>query len=118
MEMGGQLDAPAALPPQERDTVPILQETGWTPGLVWTGEENIPPTGISSADLQMVASQYTNYTILGQRKWSGTLYLHETVTAKLQENILFGLFKNFCENLYYCFCQQKQHYLTESGIYL
>jgi hypothetical protein len=25
---------------QERDLVPIVQGTGWAPGLVWTGVEN------------------------------------------------------------------------------
>ena len=30
--------------------VPTVQEAGWTPGLVWTGTENITPTGIWSPD--------------------------------------------------------------------
>jgi hypothetical protein len=30
--------------------VPILQEAGWAPGLVWTGAENLAPTGIRSPD--------------------------------------------------------------------
>ena len=29
-----------------KDPVPILQETGWAPGPVWTGAENLVPTGI------------------------------------------------------------------------
>jgi len=28
----------------------ILQEAGWAPGPVWTGEENLAPTGIQSPD--------------------------------------------------------------------
>ena len=43
--MGGQRNAPAALPP-----VPIVQETGWAPALFWTGAENLVPTGIRSPD--------------------------------------------------------------------
>jgi len=31
-----------------KDPVPIVQEAGWTPGLVWTGAENLAPTGIGS----------------------------------------------------------------------
>ena len=30
--------------------VPIVQEAGWTPGPVWTGEENLAPTAIRSPD--------------------------------------------------------------------
>jgi len=42
--MKGQRQAPAALYPRER------QEVGWSPGLVWTGAENLAPTGIRSPD--------------------------------------------------------------------
>ena len=31
-----------------KDPVPIVQETGWAPGPVWTGAENLAPTGIRS----------------------------------------------------------------------
>jgi len=30
----------------QEDSVPIAQEAGWAPGLVWTGAENLAPTGI------------------------------------------------------------------------
>jgi len=30
--------------------VPIVQEVGWVPGPVWTGAENLAPTGIRSPD--------------------------------------------------------------------
>jgi len=33
-----------------KDPVPIVQETGWAPGPVWTGAENLAPTGIRSPD--------------------------------------------------------------------
>jgi len=29
-----------------KDPVPIVQEAGWAPGLVWTGAENLAPTRI------------------------------------------------------------------------
>ena len=45
----GQRHAPAALYPQERSGR-IVQEAGWTPGLVWSGAENLAPTGIRSPD--------------------------------------------------------------------
>ena len=33
-----------------KDPVHIVQEAGWGPGLVWTGAENLAPTGIRSPD--------------------------------------------------------------------
>jgi hypothetical protein len=33
-----------------KDPVPIVQEAGWAPGSVWTGAENLSPTGIRSSD--------------------------------------------------------------------
>jgi len=33
-----------------KDPVPIVQEAGWAPRLVWTGAENLAPTGIWSPD--------------------------------------------------------------------
>jgi len=33
-----------------KDPVPIVQEAGWPPGLVWTGAENLAHTGIPSPD--------------------------------------------------------------------
>jgi hypothetical protein len=49
MGMDGQRHAPAALPPG-KDPVHIVYEAGWGPGLVWTGAENLVPTGIPTAD--------------------------------------------------------------------
>jgi len=34
----------------EKDLVPIVQKAGWAPGPVWTGAENLNPTGIRSPD--------------------------------------------------------------------
>ena len=33
-----------------KDPVPTAQETEWAPGPVWTGAENLAPTGIRSPD--------------------------------------------------------------------
>ena len=33
-----------------KNAVPIVQEAGWAPGPVWTGAENLAPTGIRSPD--------------------------------------------------------------------
>ena len=36
--------------PKTRDLVTIVQEDGWAPGPVWTGAENLVPTGIWSLE--------------------------------------------------------------------
>jgi hypothetical protein len=33
-----------------KDPVPTVKEAGWAPGPVWTGEENLAPTGIRTPD--------------------------------------------------------------------
>jgi len=33
-----------------KDAAPIVQEAVWAPGPVWTGAENLAPTGIRSPD--------------------------------------------------------------------
>jgi len=45
----GQQHAPAASTPG-KEPVPIIQEAGWVPGLVWTGAENLVHTRIRSPD--------------------------------------------------------------------
>jgi hypothetical protein len=48
--VGGHRHAPATFTPG-KGPVPIVQETGWAPGPVWIGAENLAPTGIRSSDL-------------------------------------------------------------------
>jgi len=48
--MGGwSMACPDRLTPG-RDQVLIVQEAGWAPGPVWTGAENLAPTGIRFPD--------------------------------------------------------------------
>jgi hypothetical protein len=49
MDVGGQHQAPAALPPG-KDPVPIVQEARWAPGPVWTVAKNLAHTWIRSPD--------------------------------------------------------------------
>ena len=44
-----------------KDPVNIVQETGWAPGPVCTGAENLAPTGMRSPDRP--ASRYTDYAL-------------------------------------------------------
>ena len=43
-----------------KDPVPIIQEAGWAPGLVWTGGKSRPPR-IRSRTVQPVVSCYTDW---------------------------------------------------------
>jgi hypothetical protein len=44
-----------------KDPVPIVQEAVWAPRPVWTGAENLAPTGIRSPDHPSLASRYTDW---------------------------------------------------------
>ena len=44
-----------------KDPVPIVQEAEWVPGPVWTGAENLAPTGIRSPDC--TARSYSLYLL-------------------------------------------------------
>jgi hypothetical protein len=45
-----------------KEPVPILQEAGWASGPVWTGAENLAPTGIRSPDCPNV--NHLNTTVI------------------------------------------------------
>jgi hypothetical protein len=50
-----------------KDPVTIVQGAGWAPGLVWTGEKNLTPTGIRSPD------RPTNSQSLYRMSYPGTV---------------------------------------------
>jgi hypothetical protein len=59
MRVGGQLHAPATLPPGKRAGTHFIG--GWVaPGPVWTGAENLAPPGFDPRTVQPVASRYTD----------------------------------------------------------
>jgi hypothetical protein len=61
MGVGGQRHAPAALPPERPGTHSIE----WAPGPVWTGAENLSPTGIRSPDHPARSESQLTVTIRG-----------------------------------------------------
>jgi hypothetical protein len=79
-----------------KDTVPIVQEAGWAPGLVWTGAENLAPTGIRSPDhparsQSLYRLRYKAHAILrGQPKKSDVLTLPpQTLHIQHEHRLLF-----------------------------
>ena len=47
------------------DLLPIVQEAGWPPELVWTGVEKYGPSpGFDPRTAETVASRYTDYALL------------------------------------------------------
>jgi hypothetical protein len=54
MGVGGQCHTPSNFTPG-KDQVTIVQEAGLTPGLVWTGAENIAFTGFQSLDCPVLS---------------------------------------------------------------
>jgi hypothetical protein len=66
---------PWPLYPRERNPVPIFWEAGWTPGSVWTGEENLAPTGIRYPDRPARSESLCRLSYPGARKLLGTSLL-------------------------------------------
>jgi len=63
--MGSVVNAtPCPLYPRGRDTIRIVQETGWAPGQVWMGAEILSPLQFDPRTVQIVASCYSDYAVL------------------------------------------------------
>ena len=86
MGVGGQHHAPAVLL-LGKDPVPIVQEAGWAPEPVWTGAENLAPTGIRSPDrparseslyrLSYLGPYDTYFIYLNTFFWEGVRRFHQ-----------------------------------------
>ena len=61
-----------------KDPVPVIQEAGWASGPVWTGAENLVPTGFDPRTVQPVG--ITTLTELSQ----ATLPSHESFVSQLR----------------------------------
>jgi hypothetical protein len=68
MGVVGQRHAPAALPPQERKPLPILQEAGWAPAPVWRGAGNLASPGFDLLTVQPVGGRCTAFAILPTKR--------------------------------------------------
>jgi hypothetical protein len=73
MEVRGQFHAPATLPPGERALVPIGQEIGWDPDVVWTlwsGEKSLAPAwnGIPAIYFFTISTELSQLQIKDRRE--------------------------------------------------
>ena len=59
------------------DPVPIVQETGWTPGLVWTDVENLAPTRIQSPDRPACSQSIYRLRYLAHGRWESISYIRK-----------------------------------------
>jgi hypothetical protein len=69
---------PQPLNPQERSPLPIEQEAGWAPELVWMiwrVENILSLPGFKPQIIRSVASQYANHTILAPIRSDYTWYI-------------------------------------------
>jgi len=87
MRVGGQCHSPAALPP-EKNQYPLYRRSGGPPGPIWTGAENLSPTGIRSRTVQPVASRYTDWAIPTPYFQSNQRYL---LYVTIQINLLIDV---------------------------
>jgi len=79
-----------------KDPVPIVQETGWAPGPVWTGAENLTPTGIRSPDRPARSHRY----LVTYKKWDwfSAFYKSSFQDKSYMENNEFGGDHEFLPN--------------------
>jgi len=57
-----------------KDPVPIVQESGWAPGPVWTGAENLASTGIRSPDRPAHSQSLYRLSYAGPHKRGLTMW--------------------------------------------
>ena len=64
-----------------KDPVPIVKEAGWTPEPVWTGVENLAPTGIRSPDRPARSESLYRLSYPGPRPPIALQYTSKPLTA-------------------------------------
>jgi hypothetical protein len=79
MRVGGQLHAPAALPPGKETQYPLYRRLGGPQG-VWTAAENLAPTGIRSPDRPACSESLYQLRYPGQSKISKKLHTKKLIT--------------------------------------
>jgi hypothetical protein len=81
----GERHAPAVFTPG-KDPLPIVLEAGWAPGPVWTGAENLAPTGIRSPDRPIPTSLPGPHTVHKPScKISGLIFMKLDISREIFE---------------------------------
>jgi len=78
----GSASRPGCSLPPGKDPVPILQEAGWAPGPVWTGAENLAPTGIRSLDRPARSQSLYRLSYPAHRRRNGYIKLEREVMCE------------------------------------
>jgi hypothetical protein len=119
--MGDQRHAPAALPPGMTRYL-LYRRLGGPTGPVWTGAENLAPTGIRSPDSRAHSEPLYRLQCPGPHRY--TVYkVKRKVSSYLTENIFYSLSKdqsvnvlkgreNDAEYLVQTLCGQNVQYLV------
>ena len=89
MGVGGQRHAPADCTPGE-DLVPIVQEAGWAPGLLWIGVENLTTTGIRSPYLPARSESLYRLSYPGPFTHRSTNHAQRCLTAVITREPLYS----------------------------
>jgi hypothetical protein len=76
--------------PPAKDPLPIIQEAWWAPGSVWTGAENLAPTGIRFPDSPARSQSLYQLRYLGPHNVIYQCWYPKMHTKKLQSCIIFG----------------------------
>ena len=78
-----------------KDPVPIVQEVGWAPGPVWTGAENLAPTGIRSPDRPARSQSLYRLSYPGPKLVAGTVFISCSMTDVFWKGIVRRLKRHF-----------------------
>ena len=84
-----------------KDPVPILQEAGWTPGLVWTGAENLAPTGIRSPDRPARSQSLYRLRYPTHLRIFGEEYINARSTCTISFAFSYKISPFGAENIYF-----------------
>jgi hypothetical protein len=87
MWVGGQRHAPAALSPG-KDPAPVIQEAGWASRPVWTGAENLAPTGIRFPDRSARSELLYRLSCRGLRRVA-QIAVWEFVLSAVEDGVSF-----------------------------
>ena len=76
-----------------KDPVPILQTAGWATGAVWTGAENLVPTGIRSRTVQPVALSLYRLSYPAQTCVYTNTHTHTHIYIYIYMNVKWSRYK-------------------------